>query len=233
MAGVAHVSHRQYHPIPGVVFPMLNLNFTRLRSVLCLGAHADDIEIGCGGALLRLLSQHPQLEVQWVIFSGHQGRVAEARASAARYLQGHTHQVTVHAFRDSFFPYQAEAIKEVFHGLSRACQPDVIFTHRRDDAHQDHRVLAELTWCAFRNHVVLEYEIPKYEGDLGNPNVYFSLDRELAERKVRWLYEAFPTQTEKPWFTEDTFWALLRLRGLEANSPGLYAEGFYARKLVF
>lgn len=212
---------------------MIQAAFPALRTVLCLGAHADDIEIGCGGTLRKLIERHPGLSVHWVVFSADPERAAEARDSAAAFLndaEGHT--ITCHAFRDSFFPYQAEGIKETLHKLASTLSPDLIFSHRRDDAHQDHRVLAELTWCAFRDHAILEYEIPKYEGDLGRPNLLVRLTPEQAQRKVDHLMSAFPSQRGKGWYTEDTFRALMRLRGVECNAPGRSAEGFYAPKLV-
>ena len=212
---------------------MIPTAFNNLRTVLCLGAHADDIEIGCGGTLLKLIERHPGLVVHWVVFSASDMRAAEARHSADTFLRdAGESSITIHDFRDSFFPYQAEAIKEAFHALAAKVCPDLIFTHRPDDAHQDHRVLSEMTWCAFRNHAILEYEIPKYEGDLGRPNLLAQLSAEQAYRKVAHLMSAFPSQREKPWYTEDTFRALLRLRGLECHAPDRFAEGFYARKLV-
>ncbi|MFK7788923.1 MAG: PIG-L deacetylase family protein [Phycisphaeraceae bacterium] len=207
--------------------------FSRLNSVLCLGAHADDIEIGCGGALVKLIAQHPGLSVHWVVFSANEQRAAEARQSAALFLNhAGEYNIQVHNFRDSYFPYQAEASKDTFHALASAISPDVIFTHRPDDAHQDQRVVSELTWCAFRDHAIMEYEIPKYEGDLGRPNLLVQLSDEQARRKIVHLMSAFPSQSNKPWYTEDTFRALMRLRGLECQSPSRYAEGFHARKLV-
>jgi LmbE family N-acetylglucosaminyl deacetylase len=212
---------------------MIEARFPRLRTVLCLGAHADDIEIGCGGTLLRMLSEYPHAQVYWIVFSAKDGRREEALASADRFLaEAAEKQVVVKQFRDSFFPAQCESIKECFHELARDLSPDLIFTHRRDDAHQDHRTVAELTWCAFRNHLIFEYEIPKYEGDLGQPNVFVGLDETTGQRKVTDIVETFRSQQDKPWFRADTFWSLLRIRGIECNSPGGYAEGFYCRKLV-
>ena len=212
---------------------MISATFENLRTVLCLGAHADDIEIGCGGTLSKLIEQNPAVTVHWVVFSANEERAAEARQSAGRFLQAATgSHLSVHNFRDSFFPYQAEAIKESFHAIAAEVSPDVIFTHRPDDAHQDHRVVSDLTWCAFRNHAILEYEIPKYEGDLGRPNLLVQLSAQQAQQKVDHLLSEFKSQHTKPWYTEDTFRSLMRLRGLECHSPSRYAEGFYARKLV-
>jgi LmbE family N-acetylglucosaminyl deacetylase len=205
---------------------------TNLRRVLCLGCHADDIEIGCGGTVLRLLDEHPGIEVWWVVLSGEPERAEEARRSADAWLaSAGSRQVLFGNFRDRYFPAQWTQIKDFIHGIAERFTPDLVFSQRRDDVHQDHRLLGELTWNAFRNHCIWEYEIPKYEGDLGQPNVFFSLDEATCRRKIELLGDVFPSQKSKPWFTADTFWALLRLRGLECNSPSRFAEGFYARKV--
>ncbi len=160
-------------------------------------------------------------------------RAEEAAASAAAFLRdAEERHVKMHSFRDSFFPYQGLEIKDCFNSLAKSVNPDLIFTHRREDAHQDHRTLADLTWCAFRNHQILEYEIPKYEGDLGSPNVYVRLDEETGRRKVTTLVDAFKSQHEKQWFSKETFYALMHVRGLECNSPSRLAEAFHARKIV-
>ena len=211
---------------------MQKFAFPNLRTILCLGAHADDIEIGCGGTLLKLLAERPGVAVHWIVFSASQQRAAEAAASATAFLRNaETREIKILAFRDSFFPHTWLEIKEQFAELARRVSPELIFTHRREDAHQDHRTLAELTWCAFRDHAILEYEIPKYEGDLGAPNVYVQLDAEIAQRKLTTLVDSFPTQHEKPWFSRETFESLLRLRGLECNAPSKMAEAFHCRKL--
>jgi len=212
---------------------MISLVPDQLDRILCLGAHADDIEIGCGGTLLRLLDERPELEICWVVFAADGERAAEARDSAERFLHGAAEkEIRVEGFRDTFFPYQGEQIKEYFCQLGRHFWPDLVFTHRLEDRHQDHRLLAELTWNTFRNHLVLEYEIPKYEGDLGQPNLFVPLREEICRQKIDALHEAFASQREKPWFTPDTFWSLLRIRGLECHSKSRYAEAFTARKLV-
>jgi LmbE family N-acetylglucosaminyl deacetylase len=207
-----------------------------LRTILCLGAHSDDIEIGCGGALLRLIAEHPDAHVWWVVLSGDAQRAREARASARDYLRGARHSVVIESYRDGFFPQQTEAIKERFEALKRelaaAGTPDLIFTHRRDDAHQDHRTVSQLTWNTFRDHLILEYEIPKWDGDLRTPNLYVRVDKAIAAKKVRLLMKHFGTQRNKHWFTPDTFNALLRLRGLECASPSGFAEGFHAYKVA-
>jgi LmbE family N-acetylglucosaminyl deacetylase len=203
------------------------------RTVLCLGAHADDIEIGCGGTLLKLTERNPNINVHWVVFSASPPRAREAKQSAQVFLRSaHAKKIMVKTFRDSYFPFMGERIKKFVQQLSQKVAPDLIFTHRRKDLHQDHRLLAELTLNAFRNHLILEYEIPKYDGDMGAPNAYVHLSKDTAERKVRNICEQFKTQKSKPWFSEDTFMALLRLRGIESNSPGKYAEAFYSHKMV-
>jgi LmbE family N-acetylglucosaminyl deacetylase len=200
--------------------------------ILCLGSHSDDIEIGCGGTILRLLTSKPEIEVTWVVFGSSNKRDYEARDSAARFLvQAKNKSVVVKNFRDGFFPFEGAQIKDYFEEL-KAVSPDLIFTHNRKDAHQDHRLVAELTWNTFRNHLILEYEIPKYDGDMGQPNLFVPLEQEIYEKKVRYIVEAFETQRSKQWFGKDTFLALMRLRGMECVAPSGYAEAFYCRKLV-
>ena len=198
--------------------------------VLCLGAHADDIEIGCGGTLLQLARAQPDLACDWVVFSATPQRAAEARASAQRFLRGAGRsRIAVLGFEDGFFPYQGAEIKRHFETLKSA-RPDLIFTHYHQDRHQDHRLLADLTWNTFRDHFILEYEIPKYDGDLGQPNSYVHLDAADCSAKIETLLSCFESQRGKHWFTADTFRALMRLRGLESASPTQFAEGFYSRK---
>lgn len=199
--------------------------------VLCLGAHSDDIEIGCGGTILRLLSTL-NVEIVWVVFGASNQREEEARSSAALFLsRAKRKEVIVKNFRDGFFPFEGTKIKEYFEEL-KATEPDIIFTHQRKDAHQDHRLLAELTGNTFRNHLILEYEIPKYDGDLGQPNFFVPLDRAIYEQKVEYLMQAFATQRSKQWFDRDTFLGLMRLRGMECVSPSAHAEAFYCRKVA-
>jgi LmbE family N-acetylglucosaminyl deacetylase len=204
-----------------------------LSRVLCLGAHPDDIEIGCGGTILKLVEANPDLHVDWVVFSSNETRAAEAEASARTLLRGAgSASVRVESFRESYFPYVGSEIKEYFDRLGATLSPDVVFTHSGADLHQDHRLLSELSWNTFRDHLILEYEIPKYDGDLGRPNVFVHLDRTLSERKLEHLMEAFPSQREKHWFSRETFLSTLRLRGIESGSPDGHAEAFYCRKLV-
>ena len=216
---------------------MLNLTFERRRDsilrILCLGAHSDDIEIGCGGTVLRILEENPDAEVLWVVMGASGQRADEATASAKSFLaRARQKEVIVKEFRDGFFPYIGAEIKGFFEELKRRCAPDLILTHCRNDLHQDHRVVSELTWNTFRNHLILEYEILKYDGDLGTPNVFVHLTESLARRKVGILLDSFRSQVKKNWFTEDAFLAILRLRGLECNAPEKYAEAYHARKLV-
>jgi LmbE family N-acetylglucosaminyl deacetylase len=200
--------------------------------VLCLGAHCDDIDIGCGATLLKLLAGSGQVEVTWVVFSALPERARELRASARRFLRGAADsRVVTHEFRDSYFPGQYIAIKEAFEPLKNLASPDLVFTHHRGDLHQDHRIVAELTWNAFRRHLILEYEVPKYEGGLQTPNAYVRVDNALVDRKIRILTSCYKTQLAKTWFTPETFKALMRLRGIESGSETGWAEGFHAAKL--
>jgi LmbE family N-acetylglucosaminyl deacetylase len=205
----------------------------RLKRVLCLGAHSDDIEIGCGGTMLKLLQAHPKLDVTWVVLSDSSAarRVAEARAGAAMFLKGAAHiQVRVESFRDGYFPCQTGQIKDYFETL-KPVKPDVVFTHYGQDKHQDHRLVSELTWNTFRDQLVLEYEIPKFDGNTWDPNAYVELDAATCRRKIATLIKAFGTQRSKRWFTPDTFRATLRLRGIECAATWGYAEGFVGRKI--
>lgn len=216
---------------------MLNLALARpdrpLGRILCVGAHSDDIEIGCGGALLTLIGRYPDVAVDWVVFSGKGERRTEALESAASFLEGvHTRTVTVHDFRDGYFPFQGAEVKDCFEALKQNPPPDLVFTHRRDDRHQDHRLLAELAYNTFRDHLVLEYEIPKYDGDLGAPNVFVPLAEGACERKVALLMRHFATQRSRDWFTSETFRGLMRLRGIESRAASGYAEGFYGHKVI-
>lgn len=204
-----------------------------LRNVLCLGAHCDDIEIGCSGTILKLAAEGRLERVTWVVFSASEDRRAEARRSAERLLDRVPKtEVVVNSFRDGFFPYVGGAIKEYFEELKTGSAPDLILTHSRDDWHQDHRLIAELTWNTFRDHVIFEYEIPKYDGDLGRPNLYCELEEAVVAEKIDNLLSSFPSQRGRRWFSEDLFRAVLRLRGMECNAASHYAEGFYARKVL-
>jgi LmbE family N-acetylglucosaminyl deacetylase len=201
-------------------------------SVLCLGAHSDDIEIGAGGSILYMMDRGIRLDVHWCVLSGAAEREREARSSATDFLSGAaTAKIDVMSFRDGFFPEQGEAIKSWFETLKQRVNPDLILTHRRDDAHQDHRQVCRLTWNTFRDHCILEYEIPKWDGDLGQPNLYMPLSACALQRKIELLMTHFGSQRSKQWFDRETFQGLARLRGMECRAPELYAEAFFARKL--
>ncbi len=201
-------------------------------SILCLGAHSDDIEIGVGATLLTMIQRRIHLEVQWCVLSGAGDREQEARASAADFLLGAARaNIEVMNFRDGFFPEQGEAIKSWFEALKTRVNPDVILTHRREDAHQDHRVVCRLTWNTFRDHCILEYEIPKWDGDLGQPNVYVPIAADTVKRKIDLVTMHFGSQRSKHWFDTETFRGLARLRGMECRAPENYAEALFARKL--
>jgi len=205
----------------------------RLARVLCLGAHSDDIEIGCGGTILRLLESNPALEIRWLVFSGEPDRAAEARSSAEAFLgRGTNVRIEVETFRERYFPYLAADLKERFDGFGSEAAPDAVFTHYGADLHQDHKLVSELTYQAFRDQLILEYEIPKLDGDLGRPNVYVPLELSHVERKVATILDSFVSQRTKPWFTEETFRGLMRLRGVEAVAASGYAEAFHCRKLT-
>ncbi|MES2978710.1 MAG: PIG-L deacetylase family protein [Pseudomonadota bacterium] len=199
--------------------------------VLCLGAHADDIEIGCGGTLLHLLATRPDVHITWVVFSSAGVREQEARNGASFFLQGAvSHELILPMFPDGYFPHHGGEIKQSFEQLKQKTDPHLVFTHFRDDRHQDHRIISDLTWNTWRRHMILEYEIPKYDGDMGRPNCFVPLDADTCLRKARYILEAFVSERDKGWMSEDTFLALLRLRGIECAAR--YAEAFYCRKFV-
>lgn len=200
--------------------------------LLLLGAHCDDIEIGCGGTVMRMIKEYKVHSVKWVIFTSNAQRADEARRCANTILDGVLKKdIMIYDFRDGHLPFSGAEIKRHFEDL-KAFKPDVIFTHRRDDRHQDHRVLAETTWNTFRDHTILEYEIPKYEGDLGHPNVFVIIPATIAEQKADCVVNSYPSQATKQWFDRETFLSLMRIRGIESASPTRYAEGFYVSKLV-
>ena len=202
-------------------------------SVLCLGAHSDDIEIGTGATLLSMMDRGIHLEVHWCVLSGVGEREREAKASAADFLsKAASAQIEVMPFKDGFFPEQGDAIKSWFEMLKARTNPDLILTHYRDDAHQDHRQVCRLTWSTFRDHCVVEYEIPKWDGDLGQPNLYIPVSAEVLQRKIELLNLHFGSQRSKQWFDSAVFLGLARLRGMECRAPEHYAEAFFARKLT-
>jgi LmbE family N-acetylglucosaminyl deacetylase len=217
---------------------MRDLSFGRQADstfkVLCLGAHSDDIEIGCGGTILRWLQENPSAEIYWVVLGASGDRRAEAVQSANKFLaKARQKEIVVKEFRDGYFPYVGVEIKDFFEELKRKFAPDVILTHYREDLHQDHRLVSQLTWNTFRNHLILEYEIVKYDGDLGVPNVFVKLTESVVQLKIQTILECFESQKSKNWFTADAFSSILRLRGIEAGTDEKYAEAFYGRKIVF
>jgi LmbE family N-acetylglucosaminyl deacetylase len=212
---------------------MIHCRFDRIKTVLCLGAHADDIEIGCGGTVLRLTAGSDRLEFYWLVLCSNPERAREARRSANAFLGGARKKtIVVKTFRDGFLPYLGAPVKECFEELKQSFSPDLIFTHCREDLHQDHRLVCELTWNTFRNHLILEYEVPKYDGDLQAPNFFVPLSDAIRRKKVRRLMRYFGSQRDKHWFSADLFQGLMRLRGIEAKSPTRYAEAFHCRKLI-
>lgn len=216
---------------------MLKLDFAQQKKgalrVLCLGAHSDDIEIGCGGTILRLLSEHSDVEAHWVVLGASGKRNGEAAASANKFLaDADKKKIIIKHFKESFFPYDGAEIKNLFEKLKMRISPDIIFSHYGHDLHQDHRLVSELTWNAFRGHLILEYEIIKYDGDLGSPNFFVHLGEKVCRKKINFLMDSFKSQQNKDWFTADAFLSILRIRGIESKAPEKYAEAFYCRKLV-
>ena len=210
---------------------MISSNLLDVRRILCIGAHSDDIEIGCGGTILRLIESSPDIEFYWLVLSSNPERAKEADRSARAFLRRVRRKtIVVKSFRDGFLPYIGAPVKECFEDLKKTFVPDLIFTHFRHDLHQDHRMVCELTWNTFRNHLILEYEIPKYDADLRSPNFFVPLSDSVCRRKVNWLMRYFGTQRNKQWFSEDLFLGFLRLRGIEAATR--HAEAFHCRKMV-
>ena len=212
---------------------MKQISLGAVSRVLCLGAHSDDIEIGAGGTLLKLAERAGDLEICWVVFSALGARADEARLSADDFLSGiGRKQIKIGSFRESYFPSEWPSIKEWLEEIKVNFVPDIVFTHYRDDRHQDHRILSDLAWNTFRNHLILEYEILKYDGDLGQPNVFVPVSEQLCTRKIELLMKHFQTQSTRHWFTSDTFEAIHRIRGIECVSPTGRAEAFYCRKML-
>jgi LmbE family N-acetylglucosaminyl deacetylase len=212
---------------------MINVTLDGARQILCLGAHSDDIEIGCGGTILRLAENHPDCVFHWVVFSAIGARAAEAQHSAVQFVgTSRLRGPVLKTFPDGFMPFVGAEVKGVFEELKERVSPDLILTHYGKDAHQDHRLIAEMTWNTFRDHLILEYEIPKYDGDMGQPSVFVPLPQELYQRKVRLIMNTFQSQRSKSWFQQDTFMSFMRIRGMECNALSGHAEAFYCRKLT-
>lgn len=211
----------------------MNLEKNKGLKILCLGAHSDDIEIGCGGTILRLQKDFPDLKFHWIVFSGTPSRAEEAQSCANEFLTKiESKRIDVLDFKESYFPFVGKEIKDYFETLKLFFSPDLILTHYKNDAHQDHRLISQLTWNTFRDHMIFEYEIPKYDGDLSTPNFYVNINKSLIQQKVNLICNHFQSQKKKGWFTKETFMALSKLRGIESNSVSGYAEAFYCRKIV-
>jgi LmbE family N-acetylglucosaminyl deacetylase len=211
----------------------LAVDTSKPLTILCLGAHCDDIEIGCGGSLLQIIHRYSNVTCHWVTFCATDVRAAETRVSANLFLKKvMKKKIRIYQFRDGFLPWVGNEVKEKFEDLKTECNPDIIFTHFHEDFHQDHRLVSELTWNTFRDHLILEYEIPKYDGDLGRPNLFVPVDEDNCKKKIKTITKCYLSQKTKSWFTEDLFWSLLRLRGMECNAPSRYAEAFHCRKMV-
>ncbi|MBV9623090.1 MAG: PIG-L family deacetylase [Acidobacteria bacterium] len=210
----------------------LDSNAAGALKVLCLGAHSDDIEIGCGGTILWLAERYPSCQFHWAVFSATGVREAEARCAANLFAGSLLKGLLLHSFQDGFMPYSGADIKALFEKELKPLSPNLILTHRGADAHQDHRLISELTWNTFRDHLILEYEIPKYDGDMGRPGVFVPLPSQLWRRKISYIIDTFHSQRGKVWFQEETFTSLMRLRGMECNAPDGYAEAFYGRKIL-
>jgi LmbE family N-acetylglucosaminyl deacetylase len=214
---------------------MLKLNLSRQKNlkVLCLGAHSDDIEIGCGGTILRLQREIPDVQFYWLVFSAKENRAKEASESAASFLsEAKLKTIDIQNFRESYFPFIGGEIKDYFEKLKNIYDPDLIFTHYGNDSHQDHRLISNLTWNTYRNHFILEYEIPKYDGDLVTPNLYSNIDVSDVDNKVDCICRFFKSQELRTWFSEETFRSIMRIRGIESNSSSGYAEAFHSRKII-
>lgn len=216
---------------------MLNLIFdpahTKDWKILCLGAHGDDLEIGCGGTILRFIQEYQDLNIFWVVFSADENRGAEINRSASLFMEGvSSKKIIIKNFKDGFFPYIGSEIKEFFEELKKKISPDLIFTHYKNDAHQDHRLIAELTWNTWRDHFILEYEVPKYDGDFGRPNFFVNLDEKTANQKIEFLMKCYKSQATKHWFDKDLFRGIMRLRGMECRAKERLAEAFYSTKIT-
>lgn len=210
----------------------LELPSRRQLRVLCIGAHSDDIEIGCGGTLLEWMDMRCTLHVTWVVLSAVGARAVEARRSATNLLaRAKRVNIVIHGLDDGRFPAYYSEVKNALESVrSHWPDPDVILTHRLEDRHQDHRTVAEVAWQTWRDHLVFEFEIPKYEGDLGQPNVYVPISARNGRRKVEHLMRHFGTQRSKSWFSPETFEGLMHLRAIECRSTSGFAEAFHLRK---
>ncbi len=216
-----------------MIFSQFRIRPEKGLNILAVGAHCDDIEIGCGATLLKLFGQYPVRSIKWLVFASNEQRKKEAIVSAEAFLENiENKEIIVLDYRDAFLEKSKFEIKEQFERIKKSFDPDLVFTHYRHDRHQDHRLLSDLAWNTFRSHLILEYEIPKYDGDLGIPNCFFHISPELAEKKVQILLDSFESQKGKHWFDRETFLSLMRIRGMEAAALDKYAEAFHIRKLI-
>jgi LmbE family N-acetylglucosaminyl deacetylase len=217
-----------------MLYPNFFADKTKTHHILCLGAHCDDIEIGCGGAILELLKNNQNIEITWVVFTSSETRKKEAELGATLFTNNVKKlSLKILDFRDGYLPYSGLEVKDAFEKIKQEITPpDLIFTHYRNDLHQDHRLVSELTWNTFRNHLIMEYEIPKWDGDMGTPNTFIHLNDDVGKKKIAYLQQAYNSQQTKAWFTDDLFRSLMRIRGMESNSPSNIAEAFYSRKCI-
>ncbi len=214
---------------------MIPLKFDKAQGlkILALGAHCDDIEIGCGGTLLKLIEDYPIAHIKWLVFASNERRKQEAVDAANMFLEDVSDkEIKVFSYRDAFLPHSSLEIKEEFEQIKHQFNPDLIFTHYREDRHQDHRLISDLTWNTWRNHLILEYEIPKYDGDLGHPSLFVHLGKRQVEKKIHILQKCYDSQAKKHWFDEETFKALMRIRGMESANADKYSEAFHVRKII-
>lgn len=216
---------------------MINLNFNQTENselkILCLGAHCDDIEIGCGGTILKLIEEYSNITIYWVVFSCSEQRAHEATASSNKFLKEVSNKkVIIKNLQDGLLYFQFKELNEYFEQLKQDFSPDLIFTHYRQDKHQDHRLISDFTWNTFRNNLILEYEIPESDGNLGLPNLFVHLNEAVCHRKIQYVMDAFPTKINQQHFTEESFRSILRIRGIESSSPSHYSEAFHCRKIV-
>ena len=202
----------------------------RPLSLLAIGAHPDDIEIGAGGTLLSLAESNPGLQARYVVLTGTERRQQEARAAAHAFLPTADLTVELNGLPEGRLPGVWHEVKEALELVARSCSPDVVIAPSRGDAHQDHRTIAEIVPTVFRDQLCLAYEITKWDGDLGRPSVYFPLSGETAMRKVELLHKHFPSQQNRDWWDDQVFLGLARLRGMECRAP--YAEGFFCTKSI-
>jgi LmbE family N-acetylglucosaminyl deacetylase len=202
----------------------------RPLSILAIGAHPDDIEIGAGGALLSLAAAYPGLQARYVVMTGTAERHQEAHSAASAFLPSADVRIDLHELPEGRFPAVWAQVKDALEEVARSCSPDLVLAPTRADAHQDHRTIGEIVSTVFRDQLYLGYEIPKWDGDLGQPSMYFPLSAGVARRKVELLHKCFPSQRGRDWWDDEVFLGMARLRGMECRAP--YAEAFTCTKAV-